>query len=241
MPVSQPTGRTLAFLAFVAAGVAPLAVRGAAADRVRDWTRTRAVSEELKSQTYLRLARLTHYAAAADADAELADRAGRVLADAADLEPGISAIRPVDRPLPPVSDAATYAAERLRRQLEVYYRPKAREMARRAQSIERWTVALAVLSVLLGGVAGAFAVESAAAWMPVVAAVASAVAAHGATAKYVVQQVEFSRTTGELERLLLWWEQLDPATPADGDRLAERGEHVISVQNEGWMAKWTAD
>jgi hypothetical protein len=102
-------------------------------------------------------------------------------------------------------------------------------------------MALAGLSVLLGAVAGAFAAEQAAAWIPVVAAVSASVVSHGASARYVALHVEYSRTAGELERILRWWRQLDPATDADADRLAERTEHVVSVQNEGWMAKWTAD
>ncbi|MFJ3639432.1 DUF4231 domain-containing protein [Streptomyces sp. NPDC090108] len=241
MPLSAWAGRLLAFLALVVAGLAPLLARGAAPGRVREWTRLRSVSEELKSQTYLRLARVARYREPAGRDAELRRRTDAVVAAAADLEYLTTGIAPADRPLPPVAGIADYVEGRLRYQLDRYYRPKTGEMAGRARLVERWGQALAAVSVVLGAVAGAFAVEQAAAWIPVVAAVSAAVVSHGAAARYVAQQVEFGRTAGELERLLAWWRSCDPATDAEADRLAERTEHVVSVQNEGWMAKWIAE
>jgi hypothetical protein len=241
MGTSPALGRTLSFLALVAAGAAPLAARGAAPDRVREWTRLRSVSEELKSQAYVYLAGVSHYRDPAGRDAELLRRTDAVLAQATDLDTVVRQFTPVDRPLPPVTDAAGYVAARLHGQLDGYYRPKADEMARRARRVERSGVALAVLSVLLGAVAGGFAAEQAAAWIPVVAAVSASVVSHGASARYVALHLEYSTTAGELERIMRWWQRLDPATDADADRMAERTEHVVSVQNEGWMAKWTAD
>ncbi|MFK4107812.1 DUF4231 domain-containing protein [Streptomyces sp. NPDC002176] len=241
MPHSPVTGRVCAFLALLAAGAAPLAARGAAPDRVRDWTRLRSVSEELKSELYVRLARVAQYRQTDVRDRVLRERTDAVLAEAADLEAALAGLRPVERPLPPVQDITGYVEARLRPQLEGYYRPKTVEMGERARLVERWGQVLAAVSVVLGAVAGAFAVEEAAAWIPVVAAVSAAVVSHGASARYVAQQMEFGRTAGELERLLRWWREADPVTEADADRLAERAEHVVSVQNEGWMAKWIAD
>ncbi|MFH8802023.1 DUF4231 domain-containing protein [Streptomyces sp. NPDC017936] len=234
-------GRTLAFLALLAAGAAPLVARGAAPDRVREWTRLRSVSEELKRHAYVYLARVSPYRDPAGRDDELLRRTDAVQAQAADLTALVRQFTPVDRPLPPVADAADYVTARLRGQLEGYYRPKADQMARRARRVDRSGMALAALSVLLGAVAGAFAAEQAAAWIPVVAAVSASVVSHGASARYVALQVEYSTTAGELERILRWWQRLGPATDEDADRLAQRTEHVVSVQNEGWTAKWTAD
>ncbi|MFE0454445.1 DUF4231 domain-containing protein [Streptomyces sp. NPDC058914] len=234
-------GRSCSFLALLAAGAVPLAARGAAPDRVREWTRLRSVSEELKSQAYVYLARVGPYRDPDTRDAELLSRTDALLTRAADLDAVVRQFTPADRPLPPVGDAAGYVTARLRGQLDHYYRPKADEMARRARRVERAGVALAALSVLLGAVAGAFAVEQAAAWIPVVAAVSASVVSHGASARYVALHLEYNTTAAELERILRWWQRLDPTTDADADRLAERTEHVVSVQNEGWMAKWTAD
>jgi hypothetical protein len=214
---------------------------GAAPERIRRWTRLRSVSEELKSQLYVYLAGLAHYRHPVLRDVELLERTGAVLAQAADLEPETHGIHPAERRLPPVVDTAGYVEHRLRHQLERYYRPKADEMARRATRVERCGQALAAVSVVLGAVAGAFEAQAAAVWIPVVAAVSAAVVSHGASARYVSQQIEYSMTASELERLLRCWEQDASATEADADRLAERTEHVVSVQNEGWMAKWIAD
>ncbi|MEU9398828.1 DUF4231 domain-containing protein [Streptomyces sp. NPDC048242] len=241
MPFSPVTGRVLAFLALLAAGAAPLAAVGASPDRVREWTALRSVSEELKSQVYVYLAGAAQYRAPGARDTELRARTNAVLADAAGLDHALAGIEPAVRPLPPVADIADYAEHRLRRQLEHYYRPKAREMAARARLVERWGQVLAGISVLLGAVAGAFAAEEAAAWIPVVAAVSASVVSYGASARFVAQEIEFDRTARELDALLRWWRERDPASDADADRLAERTEHVVSVQNEGWMAKWIAD
>lgn len=240
MGPSAVLGRVCSFLALLAAGAAPLAARGAAPDRLREWTRLRSVSEELKSQVYVYLANLAPYRRP-DRDAELQRRTDAVQAQAAGLAAAVRGIRPADRPLPPVTGPAGYVSGRLRGQLDGYYRPKADEMARRARRVERCGVALAALSVLLGATAGAFAAEQAAAWIPVVAAVSASVVSHGASARYAALEVEYSTTADELDRILRWWRHLSPATDAEADRLAERTEHVVSVQNEGWMAKWTAD
>ncbi|GKQ41546.1 DUF4231 domain-containing protein [Streptomyces sp. A012304] len=241
MGVSAHLGRTLSFLALLAAGAAPLAAHRAAPDRVREWTRLRSVSEELKSQAYVYLAKLDHYRDPAGRDAELLRRAEEMQSQAADLLPALRGIRPADRPLPPVTDVTGYLARRLRGQLDGYYRPKAEEMARRARRVERSGIALAALAALLGAVAGAFTVDQAAAWIPVVAAISAAVVSHGASARFVTLEIEYSTTADELERLLRWWQRLETPTDADADRLAQRTEHIVSVQNEGWMAKWTAE
>ncbi|WP_018549387.1 DUF4231 domain-containing protein [Streptomyces sp. LaPpAH-108] len=241
MSLSPVTGRVLAFLALLAAGTAPLTAAGASPDRVRDWTVLRSVSEELKSQVYVYLAGAAQYRAPETRDTELRARTSAVLADAGTLDRALTGIEPAARPLPPVTGIADYAEGRLRRQLEHYYRPKAEEMAAKARLVERFGQVLAVISVLLGAVAGAFATERAAAWIPVVAAVSASVVSYGAAARFVAQEIEFARTARELDALLRWWRERDPATDADADRLAERTEHVVSVQNEGWMAKWIAD
>ncbi|MEV6109108.1 DUF4231 domain-containing protein [Streptomyces sp. NPDC051940] len=238
--VSTAAGRPVAFLALLAAGAVPLCLRGADAARLETWARLRSVSETLKSETYLYLAGLGPYGDGARRDAELAARTGRVLADAADLDPLIADIVPAVRPLPPVHDRDSYVRDRLRVQITEYYRPQARVMARRTRQFERAGLALAAVSVVLGAVASVFAVGQAAAWIPVASTVITALAAHAAASRYAAQHLEYSRTAGELARLLTWWEGL--VTPTDGDtrHLAEHCEHIISVQNEGWMARLTA-
>lgn len=75
------------------------------------------------------------------------------------------------------------------------------------------------------------------AWAAVVTTAGGAVAAHIATERYEFLWIEYSRTASELRRLL------DRRTAADGRPLSDSEliiecEQVISVQNQGWMAKW---
>jgi hypothetical protein len=46
------------------------------------------------------------------------------------------------------------------------------------------------------------------------------------------------RTADELERVR---DRRGSATQLTGEELIQHAEHVISVQNEGWMAKLTSD
>jgi hypothetical protein len=53
--------------------------------------------------------------------------------------------------------------------------------------------------------------------------------------------VEYLRTAAELGRLRDEWSVAGALDEAAEDRFVERCEHVVSIQNDGWMAKWAAD
>lgn len=235
-------GRVAALLSSLAAAGTAFALQKASAQQLSEWVRARSVAEALKSETYLWLAGLGPYGAGpGTGDAtELTRRTGRVLDAASDLSRHARDIEAVARELPAVTGVESYVTHRLTPQLDGYYRPKARGMARKVRTTEWAEGGLALLSVVLAGVAAVFAVEEAAAWVPVVATAGGAVTAHAAAAKYAYQEIEFSRTAAELDRLIQQWTD-GGRTEAEAHRLAERGEHVISIQNESWMAKWTAD
>jgi SMODS and SLOG-associating 2TM effector domain 1 len=57
------------------------------------------------------------------------------------------------------------------------------------------------------------------------------VAAHGAASRYEYQAIEFTRTADELERLRARY-KVDHSA-----KIVSESEHVISIQNEGWMSK----
>jgi hypothetical protein len=61
-----------------------------------------------------------------------------------------------------------------------------------------------------------------------------------AAARWEYQLVEYLRTADELERMREDWSFADRSEEA-ADRLVDRCEHVVSIQNDGWMAKWKAD
>lgn len=242
MPFFVELGRITAFLSLVAAALTPYALRRASAQRLAEWVRVRSVSEALKSETYLYLAGLGPYGQdGGDADAaELTRRTRNFLDAASDLARHTRDIVPVRRELPSVSGADSYVTVRLASQLDTYYRPKAHAMARKVRITERAQSGLALLSAVLAAAAAAFVVDEAAAWIPVLATAGGAVTAHAAAANYAYQEMEFSRTAAELDRLIQQWTD-GGRTEEEAQRLAERGEHIISIQNEGWMAKWTVE
>lgn len=250
----QPApGRTLAFLGALSAGLVPVAAGRSGASSLRDWTRLRSVSEALKSEVYVALARADVYREG-DVDGILLDRADRVTAQAGDLLHRTDGLEPRQRPLPAVRDVVSYVAIRLTGQIRDYYRPRAALMSRRCTAVRRAELSLAVVASGLGALAGVYGTDGAALWVATVATVTATLTAHAAAARYAYQELEFSRTAAELESLLARrsagaraetgpgadWEHGAEVTRSD-DTFISRCELVISAQNEAWMAKWAAD
>jgi hypothetical protein len=64
---------------------------------------------------------------------------------------------------------------------------------------------------------------------------------HAAASRYAYQELEFARTTAELESLLVRrTEAAAKVSPEADDGFVTHCEQVISAQNEGWMTKWAA-
>jgi hypothetical protein len=91
---------------------------------------------------------------------------------------------------------------------------------------------------VLAAAAGTWEQDVVAVWVPVVTTVGAAVTAHAAAARYEYLLVEYLRTTEELERMR---DRRGPASKLTDEQLVRKAEEVISVQNEGWMAKLTSD
>jgi hypothetical protein len=237
---SSVASRMLAFLSAVAAGLAPLAATRSGPSAVRDWTRLRSVSEALKGEVYVFLAGAGPYRADGAATS-LLERADRIGADAADLAHHTSDHpAPAQRPLPPVSDVDSYAEVRVSGQIRDYYWSRAALMAHRVALVRRIELGLSALAAILGAAAAVFGARWTSVWVAAVTTVIAAVTAHASAARYVYQQLEFSRTATELDRLLTHRAIVDSHTSEADDDFVERCEQVISAQNEAWMAKWTA-
>lgn len=197
------------------------------------------MSEALKTEVYAYLAGVGAYRNAASASALLAERNRRYRSDAANLvnyTTGVSARR---RSMPAVADADSYVEHRLRQRVTSYYRPKAQAMHRKVRFVERTELALGCFSGVLAAASGAFAVEVLAAWVAVVASVSIAVTAHAVAQRYAYQQLEFTRTAEELERLLERWTMAADRSEDFTDAFVSECEGVISIQNEAWMIRWT--
>ncbi|WP_277441833.1 DUF4231 domain-containing protein [Streptomyces sp. SPB162] len=233
-------GKILAFVAAVAAAGVPLVGRCYATDRVRDWSRLRSVSETIKSELYSCLAGAAPYDQTG-ADAELTGRLERIRAEGRDLLHYLDGLTAVPRPLPEVTDIASYVRIRLKGQVETYYRPRFRLMARRSSSVRRAEQSLGAAGALLAALAGVTGLSWPGQWVAVSAMIALAVTAHGSAAKYDYQQMEFSRTAAELELLYRSYERSGDVSSTANSALVARCEAVISVQNDGWMVKWSTD
>jgi hypothetical protein len=221
---------TLAAGAAAGSALLPLLRPAWSGSRLRDWTRARSVSEALKSEVYLWLAKVGRYRDD-PGGARLREEANRVRSDAADLLRYRQGIEPADRPLPEVSDPSSYFAVRVRSQVDDYYRPKADALATTLRRFRIAEIAIGAAGAALGG-AAALLGASMATWIAVLATVGTALATHVAAGRYEFQLIEFLRTAQRLDQLA--------AASADADDVAAlviQAEEVISIENQGWMAK----
>ncbi len=223
-------GKVLAALGGAAMGLAALYRARIGKDAVQQWTRARSVAEELKSEVYLYLTGVGQQRLDEQIDA-LADGA----ADLAPLKAGVS---PKGRELPPVRDFDSYIRDRLVAQIETYYRPRAAELQQKSDRIRAAQQWLAGVGVMAAAAAAIWETDAVAVWVPVLTTIGAALAAHGAAERYDFQVVEFLRTADQLERLR---DRRGSAASMSDEDLVRAAEQVISIQNEGWMAKFSSE
>jgi hypothetical protein len=193
------------------------------------------VSEAIKADVYTFLAQ-SGESQQKDREKKLEAELQRLETDAGDLRPYTQGVKAVNRPLPAVRDVDTYLAERVRKsQLEKYYEPKSGQLWRRLRWAKAVEVTLTIMAAALAAVATVSA--NAAAWAAVVTTAVGAVTAYAASERYEFLWIEYTRTAGELRRLLERRTTAD-GNPLSGMDLVKECEQVISVQNEAWMAKW---
>jgi hypothetical protein len=123
---------------------------------------------------------------------------------------------------------------RVKGQIDGFYRPRSDELRGKITTVRRVQAGLSAAGVLAGAAAAAFGGDKIAVWVPVLTTVAAAVAAHSAAERYEFLLTEYLRTAEELERLAA---RRGRARSMSDYELAQAAEHVISIQNEGWMAK----
>ena len=99
---------------------------------------------------------------------------------------------------------------------------------------------LSIVGVVLAATAATFRLDVAA-WVAVVTTMTAALSSHVAASRWEYQLVEYLRTAGELGRLHEEWAGADTIDEAGADQLVDGCEHVLSVQNQGWMARWSAE
>ncbi len=207
----------------------------------QNWTRARSASEALKQEVYEYLTGTGTYRDASGRDRALdAATAGIVerVADLGEIVPLGDARR---RPAPEPMDPATYLQDRVKSQLENYYRPKAAVMARRERALRRWEWILAGVAVLAVVVTAAAGWSSAIGWIGVVTTTSGSLLAHREAERYEYLAISYTVTAKRLEAVHAHWlAAINDHTlhPAEEDRLVTEAEDAISVENQAWMATW---
>ena len=236
--VDQFWSRVLAGAAAFGSGVLPLLRPRWSGQKLKDWTRTRSVSEALKSDVYMWLAGVGRYKND-DTAAVLRRRTERLRDDASDLLVHRGRIQPVQRGLPAVHDGPSFFGVRVNDQINKYYVPKARAIQSRIKAFRLIEIVLGIAGVLLGAVA-VIVGASFAAWIAVLATVGTAMSVHVSATRYEFQLIEFTRTAERLKELASRAREAD-VSDEELSRLAVKAERVISVENQGWMAKLAED
>jgi hypothetical protein len=157
-----------------------------------------------------------------------------VIGGAADLLPYVARIEPAHRELPSVTDATTYFSVRVTDQVDHYCRPRARSVLSRLAGFRRFELFLAVVGAALGAIAAAFPRWGLGPRAAVVTTTA-AVATHVAAGRYEFRLVEYLGAAEEISRIRRAAGRGGSAAEL-GD-LVQRSERIISIQNQGWMAK----
>ncbi|WP_020386514.1 DUF4231 domain-containing protein [Kribbella catacumbae] len=229
--------RVLVALAAFGVAAIPLLRPGWSGRKLRDWTRARSVAEALKSEIHLWLARAGQYQDD-DQAVRLREKVSKVRSDGADLLRYQTGITPAERELPPIHDLTSYFEVRVTRQIKGYYRLKATRLQSVLRSFRTAEIALAMVGALLGATAAVVGGSRLIPWIAVITTITAAIAVHVAATRYEFQLIEFLRTADRLDQLQ------SESVSASAERLsllAIAAEDVISIENEGWMAKLAED
>ena len=136
-----------------------------------------------------------------------------------------------------MTPAPTPVTVRVNDQIHNYYDKKAVIYERRVRRLRAAGDLLGVTAVVLAAVAAAFGVETLAAWVPVVTTIGTSVVAYTAAARYDHLVIEFLRTSQRLVGLCREFRDNPGQNPA---AFVDACEAAISVENQGWMARWDA-
>ncbi len=235
--LNSGAGRSLAFASAASVAIAGIVRARAGKQTVQNWTRARSVSEAIKSEVYIYMAGL-HDLGEGEREARLDEPVGEIEQDGSDLLQFKVGVAPLSRSLPPVDDVESYLHVRVASQIEQFYRPRALEIRRKVSRFRCIELVLAITGALLAAAAGVWKHVAIAVWVPVVTKVAAAITAHAAASRYDYLLVEYLRTAQELERLR---DRRGSASRLSDEELVSKAEEVISVRNEGWMAKLASD
>jgi hypothetical protein len=226
--------RLLAAAAAFGAALLPILGPAWSGTALQNWTRARSVSEALKGEIYLWLARAGHYRDDPTGE-RLRERVDRIRSEAVDLLVHRLGIVAEQRDLPLVCDAHSYFAVRVGGQIDNYYRPRAAQVHGRLRRFRIVEIALSAASAAIAAVAVSAPGTSLTPWIAVITTITAALAVHVAATRYEYQRMEYLRTADRLEQLKA--RAGSSTSPEELDDLVLAAESVISVENQAWMVR----
>jgi len=234
--LTMPTGRVLSASAAITAGIATLLQRRVSTEHIRDWTRARSASEGLKTEIYSYLAGGSAYTTA-DSNLQLGAATHGIVEAVGGLQRHTLGVKPDGKPMPQIHDVDSYITLRVNDQIDNYYNKKAVLYENRVRHLRTVGTLLGISAVVLAAAATAFQISGLTAWVPVVTTIGTSVAAYIAAARYDHLVIEFLRTAQRLDHL-----RSEHSSKAVGGAAAfvDACEAAISVENQGWMARWDA-
>jgi SMODS and SLOG-associating 2TM effector domain 1/Protein of unknown function (DUF4231) len=234
--LSMPAGRALSAGAAVTIGVATLLQRQVSTEQVKNWTRARSASEGLKTEIYSYLAGGGAYTGP-DPASRLRAETDSITQAVGDLRRHALGIEPDAKPIPAVTDVDSYIALRVNDQITNFYTKRAATYEGRIRRLRAAGYALGVVAIVLAALDAALLVGGVALWVPVVTTVGTSVGAYLAATRYDHLVIEYLRTAQHLQHLCSEYS----AKPGnDAAAFIDACEATMSVENQGWMARWNA-
>jgi hypothetical protein len=205
--------------------------------RLQAWVRLRAASESLKRELYLYRTGTEPYHTA-DRDRELLQQQKRIVEGVADLERYAAPYANLEPAGFGPLTVDAYIEERVRGQIDRFYRPKAAALDRTQKRLANVELVFSFTAVLLGAAAAMWG--SLAAWVAVVTTAAGAIIAHVAAERYDSLIVSYLSTARRLEMLFADW-TISERTAASAGQLVKDCEAAIQGENQAWIAYWSKD
>jgi hypothetical protein len=223
-----------------------LSARLLSSSRASAWVRARAASEALKREGFKFATSAAPYDDPATRDDLLNDEREKIERDFEDLLGEVvptTARGSVPRSqLPPEG----YIATRVRGQVEKYYEPKANTYRSAASALRAGEFGLSLVAAVITAAVGVAGKElfglrfDFVAITAVLTTIAGAILAHIEASRYDYLVMSYRATARRLRNELARGAAVAAATPAGWSTFVNRCEAIISEENNGWVAKWSA-
>jgi len=203
-------------------------------NRDKIWIRSRSAAESVKSAIFLYRASVPPFDST-DRGAQIRARVEKVLEQLNEIPPRV----PPAEALPVLDRLSVdqYIAARVDPSIN-WYKSRALEYQQKSDRLRTYTVALGVVTVLLG-LASAFTTISA--WSAVIATIVTSLTAFAQNQRYQSLLALYSATASRLGLLKGDWAQSAKSDndKADRDAFIQRCEETMALENGSWIAQWS--